>query len=222
MPTILLVEDDPLNQAVMKDLFRYDKLPGELICVGSAEEALRILPSLNPVLVLMDVMLPGMSGIEATRIIRKREQEEHRPPVYILAMTASIMQDDRERCLAAGMDGYLSKPVRRNQLAEILRECCPGDRPENEPAAVTREPVVEKPMIEEPLRICPRMTCGAGVSPASGDCTEFCVTGFQPVASHGQDGRATSFDTEFGTAPASAAGTAAPHNSKAIFGQPLT
>ena len=151
MPTILLVEDDPLNQAVMKDLFRYDKLPGELICVGSAEEALRILPSLNPVLVLMDVMLPGMSGIEATRSIRKREQEEHRPPVYIIAMTASIMQDDRERCLAAGMDGYLSKPVRRNQLLELLQKRCPVDCPENDPAAVTRAPVVEKPIIEKPL-----------------------------------------------------------------------
>jgi len=53
--------------------------------VDSAEEALRLLPSLDPRLVLMDVMLPGMSGIEATRIIRRREQAEHRPPVYIIA-----------------------------------------------------------------------------------------------------------------------------------------
>ena len=109
------------------------------------------MPSLNPVLVLMDVMLPGMNGIEATRSIRKREQEEHRPPVYIIAITASVMQDDREQCLAAGMDDYLSKPVRRKALAEILRKCCPVDRPKNDPATVTREPVVEKPMIEEPL-----------------------------------------------------------------------
>ena len=70
MPTILLVEDDPLNQTVVKDIFRYDNLPGELVCVGSAEEALRILPSLDPLVVLMDLMLPGMSGIEATRIIK--------------------------------------------------------------------------------------------------------------------------------------------------------
>ena len=151
MPTILLVEDDPLNQTVIKDFFRYDNLPGELVCVGSAEEALRILPSLDLLVVLMDLMLPGMSGIEATRIIRMREQEEHRPPVYIIAVTASAMQDDREQCLAAGMDDYLSKPVRRNKLAEILRKCCAVDCPENEPTAVAREPVIEKPMIEEPL-----------------------------------------------------------------------
>lgn len=130
MPTILLVEDDPLNQTVIKDLFHYDKLPGELVCVDSAEEALRILPSLDPLVVLMDLMLPGMSGIEATRIIRRREHEEHRPPVYVIAITASVMQDDREQCLAAGMDDYLSKPMRRNQLAEILRKCCPVDRRE--------------------------------------------------------------------------------------------
>ena len=151
MPTILLVEDDPPSQTVVKDIFCYDNLPGDLVCVGSAEEALRILPSLNPLVVLMDLMLPGMSGIEATRIIRIREQEEHRSPVYIIAVTANVMQDDREQCLAAGMDDYLSKPVRRNKLAEILRKCCPVDRPENDPATVTREPVVEKPMIEEPL-----------------------------------------------------------------------
>ena len=151
MPTILLVEDDSMNQMVVKDLFRYDNLPGELVCVDSAEEALRILPSLDPRLVLMDLMLPGMSGIEAAWIIRRREQDEHRPPVYIIALTASVLQEDRERCLAAGMDDYLSKPVRRNKLAEILRKCCPVDCPEKEPTAVAREPVIEKPMIEEPL-----------------------------------------------------------------------
>ena len=151
MPTILLVEDDLLNQAVIADVFRYDNLPGKVVCAGSAEEALRMLPSLKPHLVLMDLMLPGMSGIEAARIIRRREQDEHRPPVYIIALTASVLQEDRERCLAAGMDDYLSKPVRRNKLAEILRKCCPVDCPEKEPTAVAREPVIEKPMLEAPL-----------------------------------------------------------------------
>ena len=150
MPTILLVEDDPMNQTVVKDIFHYDNLPGELVCVDSAEEALRILPSLDPRVVLMDLMLPGMSGIEATRIIRMREQEEHRPPVYIIAITASVMQDEREQCLAAGMDEFLSKPVRRNTLAEILRKYCPVDRPESAPATVTRDSVVEKSYDREP------------------------------------------------------------------------
>jgi CheY-like chemotaxis protein len=151
MPAILLVEDDPLNQTVVKDMFRYDNLAGELVCADSAEEALRMLPSLDPLLVLMDLMLPDMSGIEATRIIRMREREKHRPPVPIIALTAAFMQDDREQCLAAGMDDYLSKPVRRKELAEILRKCCAADRSANDRASVAREPVVEKPMINEPL-----------------------------------------------------------------------
>ena len=151
MPIVLLVEDDPLNQTVVKDLFRYDNLPGELVCVGSAEEALRILPSLDPRVVLMDLMLPGMSGIEATRIIRMREQEEHRSPVCIIAITASVMQDDREQCLAAGMDDFLSKPLRREKLAEILRKYCPTDRLERALTFVTGGSIVGKPVIEEPL-----------------------------------------------------------------------
>ena len=151
MRHVLLVEDDPMNQVVIADAFRYDNLPGELVCANSAEEALRILPSLDPFMVLMDLILPGMSGIEATRIIRMREQEEHRPPVYIIALTASVVQGNREECLAAGMDDYLSKPVRMNKLAEVLRKHCPVDCPENDSATVTKEPVVEKSIIEEPL-----------------------------------------------------------------------
>jgi len=111
-----------------------------VVCVDSAEEALRILPSLDPLVVLMDLMLPGMSGIEATRIIRMREQEEHRPPVYIVAVTASAVQDDREQCLAAGMNDFLSKPLRRHQLAEILRKRCPVVCPENENGTVPFSP----------------------------------------------------------------------------------
>ena len=142
MPTILLVEDDPLNQTVIKDLFDYDNLPGELVCVDSAEEALRILPALDPQVVLMDLMLPGMDGIEATRIIRMREQEEHRPPIYIIALTASAMQDEREQCLAAGMNDFLCKPLRRKVLAEILRTRRTVDHPEKALAIVTKGPIV--------------------------------------------------------------------------------
>ena len=112
---------------------------------------MRILPSLDPIVVLMDLMLPDMSGIEATRIIRMREREEHRPPAYIIAVSASVMREDREQCLAAGMDDYISKPVRRSKLAEILRQRCPVDCPENGPATVTSASIVEKPMFQKPL-----------------------------------------------------------------------
>jgi CheY-like chemotaxis protein len=120
MPATLLVEDDPVSQMVIQDLFRFDNLPGELVCVSSAEEALQIWPSIQPDVVLMDVMLPGISGIEATRIIRMNEQEEHHKPAYIIAVTASAMPRDCEACLAAGMDAYVSKPIRRKNLRELL------------------------------------------------------------------------------------------------------
>jgi len=118
MPTILLVEDDPLNQTVVKDLFHYDNLPGELVCVGSAEEALRILPSLEPLVVLMDLMLPGMSGIEATKVIKGDPATRH---IRVWAITARNAPSDIDEALAAGCDGYFTKPVNPKHLAEQLR-----------------------------------------------------------------------------------------------------
>ena len=118
MPTILLVEDDPLNQDVVKDLFRYDNLPGELVCVESAEEALSILPSIKPLVVLMDVMLPGMSGIEATKVIKSDPATRH---IRVWAITARDAPSDIDEALAAGCDGYFTKPVNSKQLAEQLR-----------------------------------------------------------------------------------------------------
>jgi two-component system cell cycle response regulator DivK len=118
MPTILLVEDDPLNQTFVKDLFRYDNLPGELVCVESAEEALRILPSIEPPVVLMDLMLPGMSGIEATKVIKGDPATKG---VRVWAITARNAPADIDEALAAGCDGYFTKPVNPRHLAEQLR-----------------------------------------------------------------------------------------------------
>ena len=75
--------------------------------------------------VLMDVHMPLMGGFEATAAIRKREREASAPqasPVRIIAMTASAMIGDRERCLAAGMDGYVSKPIRDKELFETIEQ----------------------------------------------------------------------------------------------------
>jgi CheY-like chemotaxis protein len=114
---VLLIEDNLLSQAVIEDLFRFDDLPGELVCTGSAEEALRILPTLEPLVVLMDLMLPGMSGIEATRIIKGDPKTRH---LRVWAITARSAQADIAAALAAGCDGYFTKPIDPQHLAAQL------------------------------------------------------------------------------------------------------
>jgi two-component system sensor histidine kinase/response regulator len=90
--------------------------------VTDGQEALAALEKEHFDVVLMDVHMPSMGGFEATAAIRKREHETPTTPVRIIAMTASAMKGDRERCLAAGMDGYVSKPIRDKELFETIED----------------------------------------------------------------------------------------------------
>ena len=76
-------------------------------------------------LILMDVQMPEMNGFEATGAIREREQGGSRR-VPIMAMTAHAMKGDRERCMEAGMDGYVSKPIRMRELLSVIATLVPG------------------------------------------------------------------------------------------------
>lgn len=80
-------------------------------------------------LILMDIEMPDMDGLEATRLIRRAELEDGRVPVPILVLTAHAIQGYRERCLAAGCTGYLTKPIRREGLIEAVAAALRGDRP---------------------------------------------------------------------------------------------
>ncbi len=117
---ILLVEDNPTNQLVALGILK--KLALRADVVGNGQEALRALAAEPYDLVLMDVQMPVLDGVEATRQIRSGQAAVRNPAVPIIAMTAHAMTGDREKCLAAGMNGYVSKPVDPHALAgEIAR-----------------------------------------------------------------------------------------------------
>ncbi len=112
---ILLAEDNPVNQKVAVRML--EKIGCQVIVASDGREALAALEREKFDLVLMDLQMPGMGGLEATAAIRKKEESTggHMP---IVAMTASAMQGDQELCLKAGMDDYVSKPVHMRDLIE--------------------------------------------------------------------------------------------------------
>ena len=116
---ILVAEDSPLNQQVA--LKQLEKLGYAADAVGDGDQAVEAHARAPFDIILMDCQMPGISGYEATWQIRNREQEKAGLPdalkrVYIIAMTANTQADNREKCAAAGMDGFINKPV---QLAEL-------------------------------------------------------------------------------------------------------
>ena len=116
---ILIAEDNIINQRVAAALLT--KRGHTVTVVNNGREAVDVLQREPFDLVLMDVQMPEMDGFEATAAIRERERETGRR-IRIVAMTAHAMTGDRERCLAAGMDGYLSKPIDQRSLFDVVEK----------------------------------------------------------------------------------------------------
>ncbi|HKO84405.1 MAG TPA: response regulator, partial [Actinomycetota bacterium] len=123
---ILVAEDNVVNQQLA--LLTLQKLGYRAEVTANGLETLQALEREPYDVVLMDVQMPTMDGLEATRRIHQRWPEAQRP--HIIAATASALQEEREACLAAGMDDYLSKPIRVDELAAALRRCRPHVAPQ--------------------------------------------------------------------------------------------
>src|SRR6185436_2231637 len=126
---ILVVEDNPTNQKLAVAILAKDKY--DVVVAESGQDALQMFRERGETfdLILMDVQMPGMDGLETTGAIREIEAGRRRIP--IIAVTARAMQGDRDRCLAAGMDDYLAKPIHPAELLALLKRYLP------EPASVT-------------------------------------------------------------------------------------
>ena len=125
-PLVLVVEDSPINRVVAMGVLEREGYRAH--AVNDGHEALDALQTTRYDAVLMDCQMPGLDGYQATRQLRTRENGGHHTPV--IAMTAHAMTGDREKCLAAGMDDYITKPIRAQTLTETLQRWI---RPDHQP-----------------------------------------------------------------------------------------
>ena len=116
--TIMVADDDPINMLLISEVLR--RMGFEVIQVSNGKEALERLPHCEPVMIFMDVNMPEMDGYTTTRHIRQMPEPWRSLP--IIALTADAMKGDREKCLEAGMNKYISKPFRLEEIDEVLRD----------------------------------------------------------------------------------------------------
>ncbi|WP_417414982.1 response regulator [Hoeflea sp.] len=125
-PLVLVAEDNPINQIVFQQTLDGLGLTHSLAVNG--REAVRMWGELRPTIVLMDVSMPEMNGLEATQAIRDIENDQGLVPTPIIAVTAHSLKGDEDRCLAAGMDDYLSKPISPEKLGAMIDRWIPNNQ----------------------------------------------------------------------------------------------
>jgi two-component system, cell cycle response regulator DivK len=113
---ILIVEDEPRNLKLLRDLLQ--KFGYQILEAPDGEQGVKMAVEKIPDLILMDIMMPKMDGLEATRIIKADEKTRHIP---IIALTSYAMKGDREKTIEAGCDGYIAKPVDIQDLLKTVK-----------------------------------------------------------------------------------------------------
>ena len=116
--SIMVVDDDPINMLLISEVLK--RMGFDVIQMNNGREVVEALPHYDPVLIFMDVNMPEMDGYMTTRIIRKMQTAQSRIP--IIALTADAMKGDKERCLDAGMNNYISKPFKLEEIESVLKE----------------------------------------------------------------------------------------------------
>ncbi len=124
---LLLAEDNPVNRMIVEKMIAGERFATEAVVDG--REAYKAVQAGHFDLVLMDISMPEMDGVEATKLIRAHEARHGLPETPIVALTAHAMKGDRERFLAAGMNDYLTKPVRKKALEQIVERWAVGRDP---------------------------------------------------------------------------------------------
>lgn len=135
--TILLADDSEINRTVIEN-YLLDPIY-HLISVEDGVKAVQTYQSETIDLILMDIRMPRLNGIEATEHIRQYEQQHKRPPVPIVAMTADVLDETRKRAMEAGCTHWLPKPTHREQFFNTLNQAAPGTATEPTPAATAEE-----------------------------------------------------------------------------------
>lgn len=116
---VLVAEDNVVNQMVVKTML--DGMHADVRLAENGHEAVKMFREQQPAIIVMDVSMPGMDGLEATRRIRALEMKEGLPRTPIIAATAHVMPEDRDRCLEAGMDDVITKPVQQKRLHDAVQ-----------------------------------------------------------------------------------------------------
>ena len=116
MSLILIVEDNEKNMKLVRDVLRVKGY--ETLEAGTAEDGIKLASERKPDLILMDIHLPGINGIEALHVLRGNSDTA---PIPVIAVTASVMQSDRNLITDAGFDGYIAKPINLKEFLDAVK-----------------------------------------------------------------------------------------------------